>query len=454
MKKSIALKMMVPLLLLFVLTLFVNITTTTDLQNMRSICVQIAGAEDASPDVSATLQDTSSLISKRLAFNGIVSSIQLLTVLVTIVVAFLCVVKPLREVKRQLNILIGRIENNEGDLSQRIHTKKEDEIGSLVQGINLFLGQLQTIMTQIKGHSGSLDSASRNIMLKVSDSTKNTEDISTEAMNICTEIQTLADNVSGIAYEMQNLVDKSNHMSEIAISGKDYSAEMRERANTIKNMANSIKAESENITSSLKSDLKTSVENSKTVNAIQDLTDEILSIASQTNLLALNASIEAARAGDAGKGFAVVADEIRQLADNSRNTANNIQQISNDVTSAVESLAAASDKLMQFVTTRVVENYTRFVDSSEEYLKDADNVGSTMAAFDKNAKDLVASMQEMNKIMGGISENIGEERVRVESLTETIHGVASNMTEIQDYTSANDEVSNDLKKEIMKFKAI
>lgn len=454
MKKSIALKMMVPLLLLFVLTLFVNITTTTDLQNMRSICVQIAGAEDASPDVSATLQDTSSLISKRLAFNGIVSSIQLLTVLVTIVVAFLCVVKPLREVKRQLNILIGRIENNEGDLSQRIHTKKEDEIGSLVQGINLFLGQLQTIMTQIKGHSGSLDSASRNIMLKVSDSTKNTEDISTEAMNICTEIQTLADNVSGIAYEMQNLVDKSNHMSEIAISGKDYSAEMRERANTIKNMANSIKAESENITSSLKSDLRTSVENSKTVNAIQDLTDEILSIASQTNLLALNASIEAARAGDAGKGFAVVADEIRQLADNSRNTANNIQQISNDVTSAVESLAAASDKLMQFVTTRVVENYTRFVDSSEEYLKDADNVGSTMAAFDKNAKDLVASMQEMNKIMGGISENIGEERVRVESLTETIHGVASNMTEIQDYTSANDEVSNDLKKEIMKFKAI
>lgn len=454
MRKSIALKMMLPLLILFFLTLIVNITTTGDLQDMRSVCTQISETAGASADAAAMAQEASAQISKRLAFNGVISSIQLLTVILTIAIAFLCVVKPLREVKKQLDILLGRIENNEGDLSQRIHTKKKDEIGSLVQGINLFLGQLQTIMTQIKEHSGSLDLASGNIMLKVSDSTKNTEAVSAEVREMCTEIQTLAGNVSGITYEMQTLVEKSNHISEIAVMGKNYSSEMRERANTIQNIAGSSKAESENITSSLKSDLETSVENSKSVNAIQDLTEEILSIASQTNLLALNASIEAARAGEAGRGFAVVADEIRQLADNSRNTANNIQQISNEVTSAVDSLAKTSDKLMQFVTTRVLEDYTQFVDSSREYMKDADNVEDTMSAFDKNAKELLASAQKMNKLMGEISENIGDERGRMETLTETINGVASNMTEIQDYTNANDEVSSKLKKEIMKFKAI
>lgn len=454
MKKSIALKMMLPLLLLFLLTLLVNITTTGDLQEMRNICGQIEGTADASPDVVAMAQSASAQISQRLAFNGIVSSIQLMTVIVTIVIAFLGVVKPLREVKRQLDTLIGTIENNEGDLSQRIHTKKKDEIGSLVQGINLFLEQLQIIMTQIKAHLGSLDLASGNIMRKVSDSTRNTESVSAEAVNMCTEIQNLADNVSGIAYEMQKLVDKGNHMSEIAVMGKNYSTEMRERANAIKNIASSSKLESENITSSLKSDFETSVENSKSVNAIQNLTQEILSIASQTNLLALNASIEAARAGEAGKGFAVVADEIRQLADDSRSTASSIQQISNEVTSAVESLAANSDKLIQFVTTRVLEDYTQFVDSAGEYLKDADNVEDTMAAFDRNAKELASSMQEMNKVMGEISCDIGQERGRVETFTETINEVASNMAEIQDYTSANDEVSNKLKKEIMKFKVI
>ena len=71
--------------------------------------------------------------------------------------------------------------------------------------------------------------------------------------------------------------------------------------------------------------LKKAIEDSKSVERVNELTGEILNISSQTNLLALNASIEAARAGEAGKGFAVVADEIRQLADSSRDTANNIQ---------------------------------------------------------------------------------------------------------------------------------
>lgn len=73
--------------------------------------------------------------------------------------------------------------------------------------------------------------------------------------------------------------------------------------------------------------MQQAIENSRSVEEVNALTDEILNISSQTNLLALNASIEAARAGEAGKGFAVVADEIRVLADSSRETAGNIQQI-------------------------------------------------------------------------------------------------------------------------------
>lgn len=75
--------------------------------------------------------------------------------------------------------------------------------------------------------------------------------------------------------------------------------------------------------------LQASMENSKKVTRINDLSNDILEISSQTNLLALNASIEAARAGEAGKGFAVVAEEIRILADNSRETANSIQHSGN-----------------------------------------------------------------------------------------------------------------------------
>lgn len=113
------------------------------------------------------------------------------------------------------------------------------------------------------------------------------------------------------------------------------------------------KAESKKIADTLREGLQASVENSRSVDAIQQLTDDILAISSQTNLLALNASIEAARAGEAGKGFAVVADEIRQLAYNSRNTANSIQEISSQVMMAVKNLADASEKLLTFVDTDV-----------------------------------------------------------------------------------------------------
>ena len=81
-----------------------------------------------------------------------------------------------------------------------------------------------------------------------------------------------------------------------------------------------------------------SIEESRQIGNIDNLTNDILDIASQTNLLALNASIEAARAGEVGKGFAVVAEEIRQLAENSKNTASDIQNISVGVVRAVNQL--------------------------------------------------------------------------------------------------------------------
>ena len=229
---------------------------------------------------------------------------------------------------------------------------------------------------------------------------------------------------------------------------------MKERANGIKVLAMNSKSESERITSSLETVLRSSMESSKNVNSIQNLTDEILSITSQTNLLALNASIEAARAGEAGKGFAVVADEIRVLADNSRNTANSIQQISNDVISCVKEMAEASGKLLEFVNTNVLEDYDRFVSASMKYLSDADTMESMMSEFYDKSTELSRGSQNVNSGICQISQAIGDENVKISNLSEIMQELSANMEEIQDCTAVNDEVSNDLKKEIARFKAI
>lgn len=286
------------------------------------------------------------------------------------------------------------------------------------------------------------------------DSSRNMREVSAEANNLCQEMQTILQTLEDITSDMASLNNSSSVISNSTISGKDYAAEMKARANDIKEMAITSKSESEQIAASLEEVLRSSMNNSKSVNSIQNLTDEILSIASQTNLLALNASIEAARAGEAGKGFAVVADEIRGLADNSRNTANSIQQISNDVVSCVEEMAASSNKLLEFVNTNVLENYDRFVEASIKYLSDADTLEDMMLEFHSKSTELSSVSENINSGISRISQAVEDENTKVSNLSDIMQNLSANMDEIQDYTTINDEVSNDLKTEIAKFKAI
>ena len=144
MKKRISVKLMVPLIVIFVLTLVVNLSTTQGMQGVRDSLQSLAATtEDAAVRDVAT--NTANEISSTLSTNGLVSTLQLVMVVVTIVVAFVCVVSPLRKVNSQLNVLINQLENNQGDLRNRIQTKKTDEIGKMVMGINLYMDKLQNI---------------------------------------------------------------------------------------------------------------------------------------------------------------------------------------------------------------------------------------------------------------------------------------------------------------------
>lgn len=393
-------------------------------------------------------------ITAGLSRNGVISSLQLAMVIVTIIVTYVSVVKPLQKTQKQLNDMIEKLEKNEGNLEERIETKKEDEIGRLIFGINMFLDKLQVIMKRIEGHSISLDGASGNIIKKVESSAESAGELSEETAKLCNEIDAISDAVEMITGDMKQLEAGSSEIEKASADGKEYTVHMKERANEIQALAGNSKNASKEITSSLEKDLRTSVESSKSVNVIKTLTEDILSIASQTNLLALNASIEAARAGEAGKGFAVVADEIRQLADNSRNTANSIQEISEEVVSSVEQLAVSSDKLLEYVTSNVQADYDKFVTASAQYLEDADTLENMMADFENKTSNLLESSAHVGSKIVEISDTIEEEKNRVEAFSGSVDKVLSNMDEIQECTNVNEAVSKDLKKEIAKFSVI
>ena len=176
------------------------------------------------------------------------------------------------------------------------------------------------------------------------------------------------------------------------------------------------------------------IEESKSVDKVNDLTKDILDISNQTNLLALNASIEAARAGEAGKGFAVVADEIRQLADSSREAANNIQNINSMVIIAVKELTQNSNQMIDYITNNVLEDYVGFVKSGHQYSDDAEHVTEIVTKFNTMASSIKEAMSNVSESLNGIS-------TAVEESTNGITNVATNTT---DLVSGIEDISNEM----------
>jgi methyl-accepting chemotaxis protein len=230
-----------------------------------------------------------------------------------------------------------------------------------------------------------------------------------------------------------------------------YSIEMEQRAEQLMDNAVANKTATTSIVTEIGAELEHAIEESHKVEQVNELTDEILNIASQTNLLALNASIEAARAGDAGKGFAVVADEIRELADVSRKTANNIQNINQLVTEAVLHLADSAKKILDYMNTTILADYENFVKSGSRYSEDANYVKDIMDDFSKKAQLLSNTTNEMIGSLGNISSAINENADDINNVSSNTNSFVENMESIRQEITGVDRIVGELQTEAEKF---
>lgn len=159
------------------------------------------------------------------------------------------------------------------------------------------------------------------------------------------------------------------------------------------------------------------VEQAKSVQKINALTDNIKQISSQTNLLALNANIEAARAGEAGRGFAVVASEIGDLATQTLDTVSTIDEIVGEVNSSVSNMTECLTTIMEFLEQTVLGDYEHFAQVGEQYHADA----GTFQQIMQQTKEAVDALEQH---IGEISSTVSEINSMVEQSTDGISGIA------------------------------
>lgn len=348
------------------------------------------------------------------------------TILIFVIVVLVSVhliVTPVKKSSKELGDMVDEVNNAAADLTKRISVNQKDEIGSLVEGVNTFIEALQNVIAGIRDSSVHLNSAFAAVTDSVTSVNGNATDISAVMEELSATMEEVSATLANVNERVERAGQGMDCISEQSEHILHYASEMQDRATKLENTAVTNKDTTSTMIQEILSTLQQAIENSKSVEEVNALTDEILNISSQTNLLALNASIEAARAGEAGKGFAVVADEIRVLADSSRETAGNIQQINAKVVTAVEELVKNSENIVTYINENVLKDYDGFVDSGHKYRADADYINEVMTSF-------TDSVDHLRQTMNEVVENVNDVSSAVEQGAEGVANAAENTTQL------------------------
>jgi methyl-accepting chemotaxis protein len=226
--------------------------------------------------------------------------------------------------------MLRAIASGEGDLTQRLHYLKQDELGDLTSGFNRFLDKLQPIVVEVKSSVQLARNTADQLAASAEKASLGMQQQYSEINLVATasnEMSATAHDVAGNAARAAEAACAADQASE---RGMQVIAGTTENIGKLANDMTMAMQQVEGLTDSGEQ--------------IGMVLDVIRAISDQTNLLALNAAIEAARAGDAGRGFAVVAEEVRNLAKRTQESVSEIRAViealqggTRDVTSAMHS---------------------------------------------------------------------------------------------------------------------
>lgn len=344
---------------------------------------------------------------------------------------------------------------SEGDFTVNIpesYLARKDEIGLIAKSLQDMVGSLRGMFNEIKNESENSYRAFSIVNEAINSLQREIDDVAATTQQISAGMEETAatsEQMNATAGEIENATDsiaqKAQHGAETASEISTRAGKLRE--NFVVSQKNALGVLEES-----KLSLEEAIAESKSVEKINALSDAILQITSQTNLLALNAAIEAARAGEVGKGFAVVAEEIRKLAEDSKKTVNEIQEIIKVVTRSVENLSSSSNKLLEFVSNDVKNDYEVMLNATDYYKVDAQNISDLVMDFSATSEELLASIHNMMKAIEEITSATNEGAEGTTNIADKASNILAKSNEITQQSGIVKEGTLKLQKAISRFK--
>ncbi len=341
-------------------------------------------------------------------FETLLSIVQTALILFIVIFIFLMaktIMRSLRELEKTTNDLA----QGEGDLTQRLTVRGNDEIAKVSKYINNFIEKVQTTVKEAKLSSTENSSIAQELSQTSLQIGKKAE-----------QVANIVEDAAGQGKELQEVLQVSiesakNTKNEIIQTGKS----LENAKDKLAELSNGVN-ESSNAETQMAEQLQQLSSNAEQV---RDVLTVINDIADQTNLLALNAAIEAARAGEHGRGFAVVADEVRQLAER---TQKSLTEINASISVIIQSI---SDTTEQINT------------NAKKATLLASNANEVERGIDQNVDQMNSAINEIENIINGYIQNADATNNILKEM-ENIHSFSSeNARSVEEIASAAEHMA-------------
>jgi methyl-accepting chemotaxis protein len=354
-----------------------------------------------------------------------------------------------RRITAPIKVLKQSIEDS--DLTVRISSNSNDEIGQMAEVFNNFIENLHDMFRTIENQAVDINESSSELSKTADDFAQRSQRTAATAEEVTATIEEITASNNSVF----ETIDYQHKRTKVLIENINTLYGIVTNEGSQMQSANIVKTDLDSIIGTMKvkinetlEKMRESQENSK---EMLGYISTIYDISEQINMLALNASIEAARAGDSGKGFAVVAEEIGKLASQ---VDSNTQNISNTMNTTNEAIDGSSNSLEE-----TVNEMEKILSGLEQFGTIVSQVGDLTeqdVRINENLQqDAVHFLERADSIMSAIREEkhgITEIARSTEHLNEIAQNNSASSEELAATTEKLDEYTKILRNQINKYK--